>query len=129
MLIVEDLAQYLSSQLLTSPPFAHNHTPDQPDHVVTLVEIAGPKDFFLEGATDMAGIQIRCRSPVNDAKEARDLAHRIDRVVMDKSLYPFMLGEIPVIDGDRIGSAPIYFTTDHKDRQTYMCNYWIRVKR
>lgn len=129
MLIIEDLGDFISARLVTPPPFAYNHTPDSPDRVITLAEISGPKDLTLEGATDMAGVQVRCRSPVNEAKEARDLAHSVDRVIMDDSLYPLILAGTPVIDAERIGSAPVYFRTDHEDRQTYMCNYWFRVLR
>ncbi|PLS86467.1 MAG: hypothetical protein CYG60_07085 [Actinobacteria bacterium] len=128
MFYIEAFSAWLTDQGVTAP-HAYNRTPMLPDRIVTITETGGPPSIDLEDATEIVALQIRCRSPEDAPHEARDLALQIDRIVMDAPRNSFSLAGYRVISTGRMGGRPAYMSTDHQERTTYVCNYWLEIER
>lgn len=128
MLHIEELADWLAAQGVTAP-IRCNVMPDEgPDEMVVLNEIAGLQTE-LQDALDTPVVKVRCRGAT--VTTARDLAHQVDRTLIDAST-PFFLGNAPgtpVLARGRFGGPPWPAGVDRMERTVYECNYWLSVLR
>lgn len=128
MLKLEDIRTWLAaSPQSVTEPISLNVQPDTPDTVITLRDTGG---FALEveDAFDNPTVQIRCRGPTNDADNPRDLAFRIDGLLLN-AVRPFSIGSTRVIHISRLGGRPSYLETDEGRRTTYVANYTLKSVR
>lgn len=128
MLKLEEIRAWLAAtpQSVTEA-IALNVQPNTPDTVITLTDTGG-FGLEVEDAFDNPTIQVRCRGPTNDADNPRDLAFRIDGLLLDKS-RPFSIGATRVISLSRLGGRPSYLDTDEGRRTTYVANYTLKSVR
>ena len=80
----------------------------------------------LQDALDNPVVKIRSRGATS--LEARDLAHRVDRAIVDAP-RPFSLNGLHVVTLGRFGGPPWPIGVDRNERTTYECNYWLSVAR
>lgn len=128
MFRIEDFSTWLTSHGVNAP-YAYNRSPMTPDKIVTITETSGPPSMSLQDATEIVGLQIRSRSSEDTPHEARDLAALIDGILMNDALTPFSLNGSHVLSSGRMGGRPAYMSTDHQERTTYVCNYWMEIER
>jgi hypothetical protein len=127
MLDIEAFGQWLTSHGVT----AHvglNRQVRKPDLQVTLTSFPGRKSE-LEYAIQTPGLQIRSRGAKNDMKSARDLAHQIDRIMLDETLTPCQMGDSWLISIDSASGAPYFLNHDGEERTTYVTTYFVRIQR
>lgn len=132
MLKLEALhANLLAPNLAPRTPaytYFYNRMPMTPDFAILLAEVAGmPVEMQTE--VDNPGVQILVRSPVDQPIVARDVAHEIDRIMLNDALFPLDLGGTHTWAAGRMGGAPGYLDTDEQRRTLYSCSYWISLKR
>ncbi len=130
MLKIEDLADWLAQRLASSlgrPIEVRCHVmPDEgPAEMVVLNEMPGLQSE-IEDAFDNPAVKARSRG--GSGQGARDLAHAVDRAIVD-ARTPFFLASVPVIDRGRFGGSPWPVGVDRLERTHYECNYWATVAR
>jgi hypothetical protein len=123
MLKLEALSAWMKANGITGVAYALGETPHEPDELVTLTDVPGLPMAYAEDDVDLAGLQVRTRSPRASAASSRDLIHRIDRLLLDDALWPFDLGGYRLLSFRRMGGPPAYMQTDHQGRASYVCNY------
>lgn len=102
--------------------------PDEgPDAMVVLNELSGLLSE-LEDAIDNPVVKIRSRGPRESTTAARDLAHQVDRALMDAST-PVSQGGLYVVSLGRLGGPPWPTGVDRLNRSHYECNYYLKVPR
>lgn len=129
MLDLDHLKNFLVDRGARKIPFAYNRLPSEPDEITVMTDTPAPNRLSVERSFETAGIQIRCRSDRRSARRARDNIEILDRIMMDDEARPFYIGGLLVIDAGRQGGAPSYLTTDHQNRVSYVCNYWLTIQR
>ena len=110
-------------------PYSINRLTAEKDRHLLITQIPGLQGFDLEGMLDTPGFQFRVRAPRDDSEQAERDIEQIDNIMMDETLWPLRLGDHHVLSIGRQGSPPVYFTTDHQNRVSYLCNYWLQASR
>src|SRR3954468_21273150 len=104
MLDIEAFGQWLTSHGVTAH-ISLNRQIRKPDRQVTLTSFPGRKSE-LEYAIKIPGLEIRPPGNKNDMQSARDLAHQIDRIMLDDPLTPCQMGDSWLISIDSASGAP-----------------------
>ena len=124
MLHLEDLKSWFVAGGITAA-ISFGQQPENPTAVITLRETGG-LGTTLERAFDRPTVQALTRAATG--KDARDLAERLDRLIMDAPI-PFDLNGVRVIDTGRVGGAPGYLGIDDRRRTEYSASYWFEIER
>lgn len=125
MLRIEELVDWLAARLVATE-VRYNVMPDEnPARMVVLNEMPGLRSE-LQDALDNPVVKIRSRGAT--ATDARDLAHRVDRALVD-ARRPFAFGGLYVVTLGRLGGPPWPTGVDRMERTHYECNYWFSVAR
>ncbi len=133
MLKIEALAAWLLANTPALPQntyFALNRRTDRdPDALIQIGEIGGPPMIDAEETYDNPAVQIFTRSPRDNAPIARDMAHAIDRTILDHKLRPFNLAGFRCIAAGRLGGGPGFWEVDDDNRTVYFASYWFTIQR
>lgn len=127
MLKIEDLSAWLkAAPRSVTEPINLGLMQDHPATVVALTDYGG-FGLTVEEAFDNPTFQVRCRGP--GTLEARNLAHRIDGLLLDAA-RPFSLSGAWVLGLTRAGGAPAFLSvSEGKGWVTYVCNYRMEIRR
>jgi hypothetical protein len=125
----EHIVDFLREHGLETFPYSVNRITAEKDRHLLITQIPGLQGFGVEGLLDAPGFQFRVRAPRDDSTQAEDDIETIDNILLDETLWPFRLGDHHVLGVGRQGGPPTYFTTDHQNRVSYVCNYWLQASR
>lgn len=126
MLLLEEVKAWLqAAPRSVVEPITLDAQPADPNTLVTLSDSGGlalEADYGIDNPT----VQVRCRGPT--ATIARNLAFRVDALLLDQE-GGFLMGATRVVGIGRLGGRPAVLDVDERGRTTYVCNYWIKSKR
>ena len=125
----EHLVAFLRANGFPEFPYSQNRITAEKDRHLLITQIPGLQGFGVEGELDAPGFQFRVRAPRDNAEQAETDIEKIDSILLDDTLWPFRLGDHHVLGVGRQGGPPTYFTTDHQNRVSYLCNYWLQASR
>lgn len=95
-----------------------------PDKVVHLTPAGGPGYTTEEGGTDAWSFQARLRGPADDPDAAQAAAQLLDWTIL--TAPPAVIGGVPVLNVQRLGSPPSPLPLDPADRRfEYTATYVI----
>ena len=125
MLRVEDLADWLTARGIQARTL-WNIMPDEGPPEAVVANVIPGLQSEIEDAFDNVAVKIRSRAATSTA--AQDLAHGVDRAVMD-AVTPFRIAGVPVVRRARFGGPPWPIGVDRHEWSLYECNYVFTVAR
>jgi hypothetical protein len=99
--------------------------PDDPGRFIMLTRYGG-RDFDVDGLIDNPSWQVRVASKQNDYDSGEVLADWIDAKF--SSFHSQKVGDLWVVEIQRVGGAPSALMLDDADRTHFVCSYTASVE-